>query len=90
MRISVLGAGHVGSTVGRLWHGAGHEVIFAGRDEGEPRKLTSELGDRARAAPVADAVAGYDVVLVTVPGTALTDVVRPRAPGRSIIIGRPT
>ena len=61
MRIAVLGAGHIGSTVGRLWPAAGHEVIFAGRDEGEPREL-------------ADAVAGADVVLVAVPGTAVTGV----------------
>lgn len=32
MRITVLGAGHIGSTVGRLWHAAGHEVTFAARD----------------------------------------------------------
>jgi len=74
MKIAVLGVGHIGSTVGRLWHAAGHEVTFAGRDEGEPRELATELGDRAHAAPVADAVAGADVVLVAVPGTAVTGV----------------
>ena len=56
MRIAVLGVGHIGSTVGRLWYAAGHEVTFAGRDEGESRELAAELGDRAHAAPVADAV----------------------------------
>ena len=30
MKIAVLGAGAVGSTVGRLWHAAGHDVTFAG------------------------------------------------------------
>jgi 8-hydroxy-5-deazaflavin:NADPH oxidoreductase len=74
MRIAVLGVGHIGSTVGRLWHAAGHEVTFAGRDEGEPRQLATELGARAHAAPVADAVAGADVALVAVPGPAVTDV----------------
>jgi 8-hydroxy-5-deazaflavin:NADPH oxidoreductase len=74
MGIAVLGVGHIGSTVGRLWHAAGHEVTFAGRDVGEPRELAAELGDSAHAAPVADAVAGADVVLVAVPGTAVTGV----------------
>ena len=32
MRIAVLGAGHIGSTVGRLWYAAGHEVTFAEGD----------------------------------------------------------
>ena len=27
MKIAVLGAGRVGSTIGRLWH-AGHDVTF--------------------------------------------------------------
>jgi 8-hydroxy-5-deazaflavin:NADPH oxidoreductase len=74
MRIAVLGVGHIGSTVGRLWYAAGHEVTFVGRDEGESRELAAELGDRAHAVPVADAVTGADVVLVAVPGAAVTDV----------------
>jgi predicted dinucleotide-binding enzyme len=37
VKIAVLGAGHIGSTVGRLWHAAGHEVTFAARDIGDAR-----------------------------------------------------
>jgi 8-hydroxy-5-deazaflavin:NADPH oxidoreductase len=74
MRIAVVGAGHIGSTVGRLWHAAGHEVTFAARDAEEPQALAAELGERARADTVAGAVAAADVVLVAVPGTAVTDV----------------
>jgi 8-hydroxy-5-deazaflavin:NADPH oxidoreductase len=74
MKIAVLGVGHIGSTVGRLWHAAGHEVTFAGRDEREPRELAAELGDRAHAATVADAVAAAGIVLMAVPGTAVTGV----------------
>lgn len=74
MRIAVLGAGHIGSTVGRLWHAAGHEVTFAARDTREPQTLAAELGDRAHAATVAGAVAAADVVLVAVPGPAVADV----------------
>src|SRR5260370_15721829 len=73
MRIAVVGAGHIGSTVGRLWHAAGHEVTFAAQDAAGPRALAAELGDGAHAAPtVADAVTAGDVVLVAVPGPAPT------------------
>ena len=68
MKIAVLGVGHIGSAVGRLWHSAGRETTLAGRDKREPRDLVAELGARARAATVADALAGADVVLVAVPG----------------------
>ena len=87
MRIAILGAGHVGSTLGRLWHAAGHDVTFAARDAARPRALAAELGERAHAASVADAVAGAEVVLVAVPGPAVTDVLQAAGPldGRVMI-----
>jgi 8-hydroxy-5-deazaflavin:NADPH oxidoreductase len=87
VRIAILGAGRVGSTLGRLWHAAGHDVTFAARDAARPQALAAELGERAHAASVADAAAGADVVLVAVPGPAVTDVLRAAGPldGRVII-----
>jgi predicted dinucleotide-binding enzyme len=73
MKIAVLGAGRVGSTIGRLWHAAGHDVTFAARHATRPRELAAELGERAHAASVADAVAAVEVMLVAVPGPAVTD-----------------
>ena len=75
MKIAVLGAGHVGSTVGQLWHAAGHQDTFAARDPAEPQALADELGERAYAATVPDAVAAADVVLVAVPGPAVMNAV---------------
>jgi 8-hydroxy-5-deazaflavin:NADPH oxidoreductase len=74
MKIAVAGAGHIGSTVGRLWHAAGHEVTFAAQDAAEPQALAAELGERAHAATVAGAVTAAEVVLVAVPGPAVVDV----------------
>jgi hypothetical protein len=80
MKIAVLGAGRVGSTLGRLWHAAGHDVTFAARDAARPQALAAELGERAHAASVADAVAGAEVVLVAVPGPVVTDVLQGAGP----------
>ena len=87
MKIAVLGAGRVGSTIGRLWHAAGHDVTFAARHATRPRALAAELGERAHAASVADAVAAAEVVLVAVPGPAVTDVLQAAGPldGRIVI-----
>jgi 8-hydroxy-5-deazaflavin:NADPH oxidoreductase len=74
MRIAVLGAGHIGSTVGRLWHTAGHDVTFAARDAAGPQALAEELGERAHAATVARAVTAAEIVLVAVPGPVVVDV----------------
>jgi predicted dinucleotide-binding enzyme len=48
---------------------------------------TAEPGERANAASVADAMAGAGMVLVAVPGTAVTDVLRAAGPldGRVMI-----
>ena len=43
MKIAVLGAGAVGSTIGRLWHAAGHDVTFTARHATRPRALAAEL-----------------------------------------------
>jgi predicted dinucleotide-binding enzyme/3-methyladenine DNA glycosylase Tag len=87
VQIAILGAGLVGSTLGRLWHAAGHDITFAARDDARPRALAAELGERAHAASVADAVAGAEVVLVAVPGSAVTDVTQAAGPldGRVMI-----
>ena len=73
MKIAVRGAGAVGSTIGRIWHAAGHDVTFAARHAARPRALAAELGERAHAASVAGAVAGAEVVLVAVPALAVID-----------------
>ena len=87
MKIAVLGAGRVGSTLGRLWHAAGHDVTFAARDAARPRALAAELGERTHAASVAGAVAASEVVLAAVPGPVVTDVLRAAGPldGRIMI-----
>jgi 8-hydroxy-5-deazaflavin:NADPH oxidoreductase len=87
VQIAILGVGQVGSTLGRLWHAAGHDVTFAARGADRPQALAAELGERAHAAPVAGAVAGAEVVLVAVPGLAVTGVLQAAGPvdGRVMI-----
>ena len=64
MRIAVIGAGNIGRTLGGKWSAAGHEVVYGVRRPGE-----------AGTAPVADAVAGAEVVVLAVPGSAAKDVI---------------
>jgi 8-hydroxy-5-deazaflavin:NADPH oxidoreductase len=87
VQIAILGAGQVGSTLGRLWHAAGHDVTFAARHAARPQELAAELGEHAYMASVADAVAGAEVVLVAVPGPVVTDVLQAAGPvdGRVMI-----
>jgi RNA polymerase sigma factor (sigma-70 family) len=43
MKIGVIGAGHIGSTVGALWVKSGHAVMFSSRHPEELASLVQEL-----------------------------------------------
>jgi predicted dinucleotide-binding enzyme len=64
LRIAVIGAGNIGRTLRTRWAAAGHQVVYGVRRPGEPGT-----------APVADAVAGAEVVVLAVPGAAAKQVV---------------
>jgi predicted dinucleotide-binding enzyme len=71
MKIGIIGAGMIGSTVGRLWIDAGHEVRFASRHPEELAPLVEKLGPRASAGTAAEAAAFGEVVMVTIPLAAV-------------------
>jgi predicted dinucleotide-binding enzyme len=67
-RIGIIGAGHIGGTLARLFTSAGHEVAVANSRGPETlADLVAELGPSARAATPAEAAAWGEVVVVSVP-----------------------
>jgi predicted dinucleotide-binding enzyme len=66
MKIAVVGAGNVGSTLGKGWAGKGHEVTFAVRDPADP-KHAKLIGPRMHVAGVPEAVAASEVVVLATP-----------------------
>src|SRR5438309_11305092 len=71
MKIGIVGSGRIGSTIGGLWVKAGHEVMFSDRDPEVAKRAAADLGPRARAGSVDEAVAFGDAVLIAVPYMAL-------------------
>ena len=76
LKIGIIGAGHIGGTLGRLWVEAGHEVLLSSRHPEELRSLAQSLGPRARVGTPREAARFGDVVLVSVPYGALPEVGR--------------
>src|SRR5215212_2599951 len=79
MRVSVIGAGNVGGTLGRRWAERGHEVVFGVRRPAEGAaavKGGGALPAGARVAAPAEAVRGADVVLLATPWGAVPDALR--------------
>src|SRR5271169_4055112 len=76
LKIGIIGAGHIGGTLARLWVAAGHEVLISSRHPEELRPLAQSLGPKARVGTPREAALFGDVVLVSVPYGALPQVGR--------------
>lgn len=77
MKVAILGAGSVGSTLGKAWARQGHTVIFGVREARSinVQVLLAEIGSQAQAHSLAEAVTQADVVALTVPWEAMPDVI---------------
>lgn len=71
LAVAVLGAGHIGGTLGKKWSTAGHHVRFGVNDPAgnNAQALRAELGEQAVIGSIDNALQGNpDVVLVALPG----------------------
>jgi len=77
MKISVIGMGNVGGTLGTRWASMNHDVVFGVREPTSPKvkSLLKLTENRARAASVPDAVASSDVVVLATPWGAVRDAI---------------
>ena len=74
--IGIIGSGHIGGTIGRLWVKANHPVLFSSRHPGELKDLAAGLGPLAHTGTVEQAIAFSDVLLLAVPYAALPQIGR--------------
>lgn len=75
MRVTVIGTGFIGSTLGRALVHAGHTVTFGTRGDPTKRDLP------ARAVPVDESLATSDVVILAVPANAIAQLAREHEEG---------
>src|SRR5688572_28229350 len=85
MRIGIIGAGMIGSTLAKLWVDAGHDVLLASRHADQLEPLVQKLGLRASAGTPQDAARFGDVVMLTVPLKAIPSLASDVA---SLLVGK--
>lgn len=88
LKIGVIGAGNIGSTIGGLWIKSGHQVFFSSRHPEEIKPLVEKLGPLAKAGTVDEALDFSDVVLVAVPYKAIPELAKeygPKFAGKIVI-----
>ena len=69
MKIGIIGAGNVGSTLGKAWAKKGHDLFFGVRhpQDDKTRQLLQSIGSKAHAGTVAEAAAVAEVVVLATP-----------------------
>jgi 8-hydroxy-5-deazaflavin:NADPH oxidoreductase len=73
LKIGVIGSGHVGSALGRVWAQAGHQVMFSSQNLDNDKKLAAEVGPNASAGTPLEAATFGEVLLFAVPYKALPE-----------------
>ena len=74
LKIGIVGTGRVGGTLGTVWAKAGHTVMFSSLDLEGDRKLAASVGPNASAGTPREAAKFGDVLLVSVPYSALPSI----------------
>jgi hypothetical protein len=67
MNLTIIGAGNIGKTLGSKWAQSGHQVTYAVRNPDDPKHMGLAV------APIAEALADAEVVLLAMPGSAVTE-----------------
>ena len=79
MKLGIIGAGNVGGTLGTAWaQKAGHDIFFGvtNPQSDKTQALLRGLGGKARAGTAAQAAAFGDMIVLTVPWTAVEAAIR--------------
>jgi len=81
MDIGIIGAGKMGTALGRLWAKHGHQVMFSySRRPQKLENLVLEIGSHARSGTPQDAAAFADVLLLAVPWGQVKDALSAAGP----------
>ncbi len=76
MKIGIIGSGRIGGTLGELWSKAGYPVMFSSLDLAHDKELAARLGAGASAGTPVQAAAYGDVILISVPYSAMPQLSR--------------
>jgi hypothetical protein len=70
MKIAIIGAGNVGSSLGRAFAANGHQVRFGVREPDKIAELVAGCGETTSAGDIADAAEFGEIVILAVPWAA--------------------
>lgn len=66
MKTAIIGLGNIGAALARNLAAGGESIIVAGRELGKAQALAKEIGAKATALPIAEAVKTADVIILAI------------------------
>jgi len=77
MNIGIIGSGHIGGNLARLWGRAGHKIYFSfSHDQEKLEHLAEEIGNESKAVTPYDAAYCSEVTLFAPPWRAIDDALK--------------
>lgn len=80
MKISIIGSGNMGRSLGTLWAEQGHQVFFGSRDAGKGQAIAASVGRGAQGGSNDEAAEAGDVLLWTARGILPSSLLSSTAP----------
>lgn len=82
MNIGIIGTGNMGSGLGKLWAGTGHEIVFGSRtpESREKQALAQSIGPHATVGTIAEAAQFGEAVLLAVRWAHVPDALQAAGP----------
>jgi 8-hydroxy-5-deazaflavin:NADPH oxidoreductase len=75
MKTAIIGVGNIGAQLAKNLTSDGEEIIIANRDVSKAQKLAAELGGKAKAMTIAEAINKADVVILAVYFDVMKDLI---------------
>lgn len=75
MKIAIIGTGNIGSTLGKKWLQAGHEIIIGARDINNIKGEALAAEKNVTVQNINQAVAAANVILIATPAQVITNVI---------------
>src|SRR5262245_17097249 len=75
VKISIIGAGNIGGSLGKVWAAKGHEIRYGARDITSPKTQAAlaEIGGNIRAVSIPEAAAWGEISVIAVPWSAVRE-----------------
>lgn len=75
MKIAIIGTGNIGSTLGKKWLQAGHEIIIGARDSNNIKGEVLAAVEKVIVKSIREAAAAAEVILIATPAHVITEVI---------------